>query len=219
MSLSFRGQRRSNRGKSPTGPTGSCGPNISFRLGPSVRAFCAILQTLVCMASVFLWPTLSWSAICSGIPHLAESASRYLIILISDWAKFPINLHASSGGAWRALAALISCRLLSFFAQAGKFLHAGIRWSLCVCRWKRQRAACGSAGLGERCRKCALREGLPHGHGQGGKGERHNQASGDPRHHDPRAVRIDPGRSTHSGTRPFWACNLAERGEFFEWGK
>src|ERR1700746_1315241 len=60
--------------KSPTGPAGSlfCGPSNSFRVGLRVCASCATLQTLVCIVSVFLWPALSWSPICGGIPHLAE---------------------------------------------------------------------------------------------------------------------------------------------------
>jgi hypothetical protein len=52
--------------------------------------------------------SLSWSAICGDIPQLPELASIYLIILISDWAKFAISLQASPGGACRSLAALIS---------------------------------------------------------------------------------------------------------------
>ena len=42
------------------------------------------------------------------IPHLVQLTSMYLIILISDRPKFPINLQVSSGGAWRSVAALIS---------------------------------------------------------------------------------------------------------------
>ena len=54
-----------------------------------------------------LWLRLSGSAICGGIPHLAELVSMYLIILISAWPKLPISLQASSAGALRSLAALI----------------------------------------------------------------------------------------------------------------
>src|SRR5712671_800828 len=71
------------------------------------------------MASVLLWPVLSWSEICCGIPHLAAWLSTYLIILISDWAKLPISLQASSGGARRSLAALISLPRFSASSRKG----------------------------------------------------------------------------------------------------
>ena len=53
-------------------------PSTSLRLGPAgprVAACCATLQTFCCIFSVFLWPFLSWSAICGGIPHFAELVS------------------------------------------------------------------------------------------------------------------------------------------------
>src|SRR4029450_7258264 len=84
-------------------------PSTSLRLGPAgprVAAGCATVETGVCIFSVFLWRVLSWSAICGGIPHLAELVSTYLIIFISAWPKFPISLQASAGGALRSLAAL-----------------------------------------------------------------------------------------------------------------
>src|SRR5258708_38943379 len=43
----------------------------------------------------------------------------YLIILISDWPKFPISLQASSGGACRSLAALISLPRFSASSRKG----------------------------------------------------------------------------------------------------
>ena len=69
-----------------------------------------------------------WSAICGGIPHLAELVSTYLIILISAWPKLPISLQASSGrrlalaGGLDQLAAL-----LRLFAQRHESLHAVVR--------------------------------------------------------------------------------------------
>jgi hypothetical protein len=57
----------------------------------------------------------------------------------------------------------------------------------------------GDGVSGQRCWKCALRKGLSNGQGQGGKGERHNQTSGD----SLRAVRIDLEGSSHSGALLF----------------
>src|SRR3982074_1756301 len=104
-------------------------PNTSLRLGPAGPFCCtcwATAQTFCCMASVFLLPFFSWSAICCGIPHFAAWLSTYLIILISDWPKFPISLQASSGGAWRSLAALISLPRFSASSRKGTnpFMHS-----------------------------------------------------------------------------------------------
>ena len=70
-------------------------------------------------SSVFLWPFLSCSPICGGIPHFAELVSTYLIILTSAWPKLPISLQASSGGALRSLAALISLPRFSASSRSG----------------------------------------------------------------------------------------------------
>src|SRR3954469_21064966 len=97
-------------------------PSTSLRLGPAgprVAACCATLQTCVCIFSVFLWPVLSWSAICGGIPHLAELVSTYLIIFNSAWPKFLISLQASSGDALRSLAALIILPRFSASSRRG----------------------------------------------------------------------------------------------------
>src|SRR5438270_6333236 len=77
-------------------------PSTSLRLGPAgplCWACCAAAHTCFCIFSVFLWPPLSWSAICGGIPHFAALVSTYLIILISASPKFLISLQASSGAA------------------------------------------------------------------------------------------------------------------------
>src|SRR3984957_2590340 len=81
-------------------------PSASLRLGPAGLC-CAIVQTFFCMVSVLLWPFSSCWWICGGIPHFVPLVSTYLIILLSAWAKFSISLQASSGEAWRSLAALI----------------------------------------------------------------------------------------------------------------
>src|ERR1700682_2347774 len=97
-------------------------PSTSLRLGPAgarVCACCATAQTFLSMASVFLWPALSWSPICGGIPHLVALVSIYLIILISDWPEFPISLQDSSGGACRSLAVLISLPRFSASSRKG----------------------------------------------------------------------------------------------------
>src|SRR4030088_2210426 len=97
-------------------------PSTSLRPGPAgpfCCCCCATAQTFFCMPSVFLWPFFNWSAICVGIPHLAAWDSTYLIILISDWLKFPISLQASSGGACRSLAALISLPRFSASSRNG----------------------------------------------------------------------------------------------------
>src|SRR6202041_3495980 len=52
-------------------------------------------------------------------PHLAAWPSTYLIILISAWPKLSISLQASSGGAWRSLAALISLPRFSASSRNG----------------------------------------------------------------------------------------------------
>ncbi len=97
-------------------------PSTSLKLGPAgplCCACCATAQTFFCRFSVFLWPFFSCSDICGGIPHFAEWVSTYLIILISAWPKFPINLQASSGGACRSLAALISLPRFSASSRKG----------------------------------------------------------------------------------------------------
>ena len=80
---------------------------------------CATRQTFCSNASVFWCPALSWSAICGGIPHFAALASTYLIILISASPKLTISLQASSGGALRSLAALISLPRFSASSRSG----------------------------------------------------------------------------------------------------
>jgi hypothetical protein len=61
-----------------------------------------------------------------GILQVAELASRYLIILISDRAKSAINLQATSGPAWLTLAALISLPRASASSRklANSFMQA-----------------------------------------------------------------------------------------------
>src|SRR6266702_2893932 len=98
-------------------------PSTSERLGPAGPrdcACCATAQTLARIASVFLCPALSWSPTCAGIPHLAELVSIYLTILTSTWLKLLISLQASSGGAWRSLAALISLPRFSASSRKGR---------------------------------------------------------------------------------------------------
>src|SRR5439155_22333464 len=104
-------------------------PSTSLRLGPAgplCCACCAAAQTFFCRFSVFLWPPFSCSDICGGIPHFAAWVSTYLIILISDWPKFPISFQASSGGACRSLATLISLPRFSASSRNGMnpFMHA-----------------------------------------------------------------------------------------------
>src|SRR4030088_1413351 len=159
-------------------------PSTSLRLGPAgpfCCCCCATVQTFFCMLSVFLWPFFSWSAICCGIPHLAAWDSTYLIILISDWLKFPISLQASSGGACRSLAALIILPRFSASARNGMKLfmqafpgtpqggarpraRADRRRRRCpIHRRKRRGVADGGRGLATRQwrRKCALRKAMP----------------------------------------------------------
>src|ERR1700733_13778838 len=93
-------------------------PNASLRLTPAGLC-CAIVQTFFCIISVLLWPFSNCSWICGGIPHLVALVSTYLIILTSAWAKFLINLTASSGGAWCSLAALISLLRFSASSRSG----------------------------------------------------------------------------------------------------
>src|SRR4029450_3185093 len=84
-------------------------PSTSLRLGPAgprVAACCATLQAGGCIFSVFLWPFLSWSAICGGIPHLAELVWTYAIIFNSAWPKFLISFQDSFDRAFRARGAL-----------------------------------------------------------------------------------------------------------------
>src|SRR5260221_3370260 len=98
-------------------------PSTSLRLGPAgfwFAACCAMLQTWFCILSVFWWPVLSWSPICAGIPHFAALPSTNLIILISAALKLRISLQASSGGAWRSLAALISLPRFSASSRNGR---------------------------------------------------------------------------------------------------
>src|SRR5258705_8873942 len=85
----LRGQRIIQ--KSPTGPAGSL-PDAGQKspTGPAGSlhfACCAAAQICFCIFSVLLWPVFSCSAICGGIPHLAELVSTYLIILSSAWPK------------------------------------------------------------------------------------------------------------------------------------
>src|SRR3984885_2698038 len=93
-------------------------PNASLRLGPAGLCW-AIVQTFFCMVSVLRWPFFSCSGICGGIPHFVELASTYLIILISACPKLSISLQASSGAAWRSLAALISLPRFSASSRNG----------------------------------------------------------------------------------------------------
>src|ERR1700741_2802505 len=53
------------------------------------------------------------------MPHFCALASTYLIILVSAWPKLVISLHASSGGALRSLAALISLPRFSASSRRG----------------------------------------------------------------------------------------------------
>src|SRR5689334_3738846 len=53
------------------------------------------------------------------MPHFEALASMYLIILISAWPKLAISLQASSGGALRSLAALISLPRFSASSRSG----------------------------------------------------------------------------------------------------
>src|ERR1700722_1541494 len=93
-------------------------PSTSLRLGPAGFC-CAIVQTFFCMVSVLRWPFFSCSGICGGIPHFVKLASTYLIILVSAWPKLSISLQASSGDAWRSLAALISLPRFSASSRNG----------------------------------------------------------------------------------------------------
>src|ERR1700712_4442834 len=79
-----------------------------------------MLQTCACIFSVFLWPFLSWSAICGGIPHFVALVSTYLSIFVSAAPKFLISLQASSGLALRSLAALISLPRFSASSRKGR---------------------------------------------------------------------------------------------------
>ena len=179
--------------KSPTGPAGALLRGPSPSLGPVDGPCCAIAQTCFCIFSVFLWPVLSRSAIAGEIPHLAELASTYLIILISDWPKLAISLQASSGGCLAVTRGLDQpATFLRLFAQGGKPLHAGIGPTArrkrrgCTKGSQRRRTvrvrdrrsvAGGRFGLprqrrGKRC----LRECLPGVKGDSGEGQRHNQA-------------------------------------------
>src|SRR5438128_3663013 len=97
-------------------------PSTSLRLGPAgfwFAACCAMLQIWFCILSVFWWPVLSWSPICGGIPHFAALPSTNLIILTSAALKLRISLQASSGGAWRSLAALIILPRFSASSRKG----------------------------------------------------------------------------------------------------
>src|SRR4051812_13595364 len=53
------------------------------------------------------------------MPHFCALVSMYLIILSSAWAKLLISLQASSGGACRSLAALISAPRFSASVRKG----------------------------------------------------------------------------------------------------
>ena len=117
-------------------------PAPALRPGPDPAdgRRCAMVQTCFCIFSVFLWPVLSRSAICGGIPHLAELVSTYLIIFNSAWPKLPISLQASSGGALRSLAALISLARFSASSRKGAnpFVQASDRLLACATPRKHQ---------------------------------------------------------------------------------
>src|SRR5262252_8145564 len=53
------------------------------------------------------------------MPHFAVLVSTYLIIFTSAWLKLAISLQASSGGACRSLAALISLPRFSASSRRG----------------------------------------------------------------------------------------------------
>src|SRR5690242_6068763 len=69
------------------------------------------------------------------MPHFEALASMYLIILISAWPKLAISLQASSGGALRSLAALISLPRFSASSRSGRkpFMQASVGPALGPC--------------------------------------------------------------------------------------
>jgi len=109
--------------------------------GDTLRACCAALQTLICIVSVYLWSAIIRSPTCGAIPQFAELASRYFIILISGLAKLPINLQATPGPAWRALASLINLPIATASSR-----KVGERYDLHLCAYRTGLVACPLTG-------------------------------------------------------------------------
>src|SRR5436305_14356183 len=85
-------------------------------------------QPFLVIASLPTWPFLICSDICGRIPHFAELASSYSIILSSACEWLSISLQASSGCACRSLAALISLPRFSASSRSGTnpFMQASL---------------------------------------------------------------------------------------------
>ena len=87
--------------------------------GPARCCLCAIPQTFFCMFSVFLWPFLSWSPICGGIPHFGGVGIDVFDHLEFGLAEIADQLAGLVRRRLRSLAALISLPRFSASSRSG----------------------------------------------------------------------------------------------------